>query len=309
MLPPRLSKADIHLLYVFAVVAEAKSFAAAQAVLNTSPSTISRQISDLEKRLGASLCQRGRSGFQLTNFGQRVANATDDLFNSLEQFSNKITGGKINLSGKLSIGVIDNWISNSQAPIVSALSKFHEQAPSVEIDIHSMAPDTIEYSLLENRIDIGIGVFHRPKQGLQYKKISREYIDLFCGEAHPLINTNRTISIDTKLEQSNLVRRAYLIEEQIAPIASRIKSTSQAHQVEGVAMLILTGKFIGYLPESYAMLWVREGKMKSVASKKYRLPTDIQLVTRRGHYQTRPSELFIKILKQKSDLENSRHPK
>ena len=80
MLPPRLSKVDIHLIYVFSVVAEARSFAAAQAVLNTSPSTISRQVSDLENRLGEVLCRRGRGGFMLTEFGQQVVSAAHELF-------------------------------------------------------------------------------------------------------------------------------------------------------------------------------------------------------------------------------------
>lgn len=304
MLPPRLSKVDIHLLYVFAVVAEARSFAAAQAVLNTSPSTISRQISDLEKRLGAVLCQRGRSGFRLTGFGQRVVDAAGELFGSLEQFDNAVAGRKANLAGKLSIGVIDNWITNAQAPIIGTLSKFHDRAPNVEIDIHSMAPDNIEYSLLEGRIDIGIGVFHQPKMGLIYKIISREHMDLFCGKSHPLFREKDRDKTEVLIAQSNMVRRAYLNEEEIAPIALKTRSTSQAHQVEGVAMLILTGKFIGYLPESFAMLWVQEGRMKSVASRNYSLPTDIQLVTKRGQYQTRASELFIKVLEQESDKLN-----
>lgn len=300
MLPPRLSKVDIHLLYVFCVVAEAQSFAGAQAILNTSPSTISRQISDLENRLGAVLCRRGRSGFMLTEFGQRVLGAARELFDSLQQFDNSVAGRKNTLAGKLSIGVIDNWISNAKAPIVSTLSSFHELAPNVEIDLHSMAPDGIEYSLLDSRIDVGIGVFHQPKKGLEYKTVSREFMDLFCGTAHPLFTADRLDKVNRLLADANLVHRAYLTEKKVAPIASRTRSTSQAHQVEGVAMLILTGKFIGYLPESYAMLWVREGKMKSVASKKFCLATDIQLVVKRGQHQSRASELFVRLLEQEA---------
>lgn len=300
MLPPRLSKVDIHLIYVFSVVAEAGSFAGAQAILNISPSTISRQISDLEKRLGAVLCRRGRSGFMLTEFGQRVVGAARELFDSLEQFDNTVTGRNNTLTGKLSIAVIDNWVSNAKAPIVSTLSSFHEQAPNVEIDIHSMASDGIEYSLLDGRIDVGIGVFHQPKRGLEYKTISREHMDLFCGSTHPLFTANRLEQVYGLLEESNLVHRAYLTEKNVAPIALKTRSTSQAHQVEGVAMLVLTGKFIGYLPESYAMPWVQEGKMKSVASRKFCLPTDIRLVVKRGQYQTRASELFVKVLEQES---------
>ncbi len=66
-------------------------------------------------------------------------------------------------------------------------------------------------------------------------------------------------------------------------------------------MLVLTGKFIGYLPESYAMLWVRENRMKSVASRRFCLPTDIQLVVKKAQYQTKASDLFVRILAQQSD--------
>lgn len=300
MLPPRVSKADIHLLYVFAIVAEARSFAAAQAILNTSPSTISRQVSDLEKRLGGTLCVRGRAGFALTEFGQRVVSAAHDLFGSLEQFDTDISGRKNALIGKLSIGVIDNWISNAKAPIVDTLSRFHDQAPNVEIDIHSMAPDALEYSLLDGRLDIGIGVFHKPKMGLNYKTISRENVDLFCGEGHPLFLVEENDQVEKLVRKANLVRRAYLTEEKVAPIALKTRSTSQAHQVEGVAMLILTGKFVGYLPESYALPWVRQGKMGSVASRRFSLPTDIQLAVQKGKHRTRVSELFINLLEPQS---------
>ena len=300
MLPPRVSKADIHLLYVFTTVVEARSFSAAQAILNTSPSTISRQISDLENRLGGVLCKRGRAGFSVTEFGERVVSAARELFGSLEQFDTAIKGEKKTLVGKLSVGVIDNWISNAKAPIVATLSHFHDQAPEVEIDIHSMAPDALEYSLLDGRLDVGIGVFHKLKKGLNYTIISREYVDLYCGAGHPLFFDLSEDRLQTALPDANLVRRAYLTEEKVAPIALKTRSTSQAHQVEGVAMLILTGKFIGYLPQSYASAWVREGKMKSVADQRFALPTDIQLATKSGGYSSRVLERFISILELES---------
>lgn len=300
MLPPRLSKVDIHLLYVFSVVAEARSFAAAQTVLNTAPSTISRQISDLEERLGNTLCLRGRGGFRLTGFGLRVLEASRELFQSLENFNVSVAGKVKTLTGKISIGVIDNWIFNAHAPIVSTLSHFQEQAPDVEIDLHSMAPDNIEYSILEGRIDLGIGVFHDHKNGLDYQTLSEEDVDLFCGRGNPLFSASDIKSATNLLEEANLVRRAYLTEEKVSPIAGKLKSTSQAHQVEGVAMMILTGKYIGYLPETYASYWVQEGRMKSVGSRNFHLSTSIQLATKKSRYQTRASELFMRILEAES---------
>jgi len=67
---PRLRKTDLHMLAVFMTVAECGGFAAAQVALNASQSTIGRQISDLERRFGMRICQRGRAGFRLTDKGR-----------------------------------------------------------------------------------------------------------------------------------------------------------------------------------------------------------------------------------------------
>ena len=56
-------------------VAQCGGFAAAQVALNVGQSTISRQIGDLEERLGMRLCQRGRAGFRLTDKGWVVDEA------------------------------------------------------------------------------------------------------------------------------------------------------------------------------------------------------------------------------------------
>ena len=82
----RLYRADLHLLGVFMTVAQCGGFAAAQVTLNVDQSTISRQIGDLERRLGMRLCQRGRAGFHLTDKGRVVYEACQHLSIALESF-------------------------------------------------------------------------------------------------------------------------------------------------------------------------------------------------------------------------------
>ncbi|MGH8844684.1 MAG: helix-turn-helix domain-containing protein, partial [Advenella sp.] len=54
---------DLRLLRVFRTVAKMGSFTAAESALGITRSAISLHMSDLEKRLGMRLCQRGRAGF------------------------------------------------------------------------------------------------------------------------------------------------------------------------------------------------------------------------------------------------------
>ncbi len=297
MLSGQLSKADLHLLHVFMIVVRQKGFSAAQVALNVSTSTISRQISDLEARLGLRLCQRGRSGFQLTEKGEVVYLAAQQLFQSLSKFTETVNGSVGPLVGNLSLGVIDNWVSNENAPIVSALSRFISAAPQVSIELHSMAPDDIEAGVLNGRIAVGVGVFHVHKPGLRYAELGRELIGLYCGVSHPLFHATRPDVQEDLLRQATMAKRAYLKEERFSPLSRGRNSNATAHQVEGIALLILTGKFIGYLPHSFAEQWLKSGRMKSVMDGRYDLPTPIEIVTKRGATLPPACKTFIRYLK------------
>ncbi len=86
----QLHDSDINLLRVFRIIAEHGGFSAAQAELNTSQATISTQIKQLEIRIGRRLCQRGQSGFQLTEAGEVVLGASERLFASIDEFRSQV---------------------------------------------------------------------------------------------------------------------------------------------------------------------------------------------------------------------------
>ncbi len=297
MLSPTLSKTDLHLLYVFTAVAEAKGFSAAQIELNVAPSTISRQISDLEIRLGVTLCQRGRSGFRLTDQGSLVYRAAQRLFASVLEFSETIDGSREKLTGSLPVAVIDNWVFNDGSPFSTALTRFLDLAPDVKIELFCLAPDDIELAVQDARVSLGIGVFHKHKPGLIYETIGFEKIDLYCAAGHPLFDEDDISRISDILKSSHYAKRTYLQERLVAPVSRGLKSTAFAHQIEGIAHLILTGKFVGYLPKQFANVWVRQQKMKSIGAGRFEQPSEIKLVTKRGTEQNLAARSFEDMLR------------
>jgi len=297
MARPSYSKADIHLLHVFSTVVEAKGFSAAQIVLNVSASTISRQIADLEARLGVRLCHRGRRGFRLTDKGETVYAAARTLFSALGQFGEIVEGTRGKLVGKLAIALVDNWALNENALIHRALRKFVTLAPEVAIELFSLAPDDIEIAVQDGYVSLGIGVFHNHKPGLHYETLESEKIGLFAGRGNPLFDVRQGARADKLLTQANFAKRTYLNEDIVAPISKGIASNAVAHQMEGIAMLILTGKYIGYLPQSLAEVWLRSGQMRSVCGGKYDLPSDIKLVRKRGEHANLVVSTFIDCLR------------
>ncbi len=83
---PHLDNVDTNLLRVFCAVVECGGFTPAQAELNISASALSTKMAALETRLGMRLCQRGRIGFRLTDKGEHVYAAVQQLFSAHEDF-------------------------------------------------------------------------------------------------------------------------------------------------------------------------------------------------------------------------------
>ena len=295
---PRLHKADLHMLAVFMTVAECGGFAAAQVALNVGQSTISRQIGDLERRLGMRLCQRGRAGFRLTDKGRIVYEACQHLATALESFRATVGALRDELVGDLSIAVIDNWATERGYPLADVLRAFRFKARQVHIHFHTLAPDQIERAVLENRVNLGIGVFHQHRPGLHYEALFDDPVELYCGPGHALFDRAPHRLDPDDLHAVDIVHRAYLSERQVAPLTADLRTTAAARQIEGVAFLILSGWHIGYLPVAYAERWVQTGRMRSILPATYRLITKFELVTRRGVTLTLVSQTFADLLRQ-----------
>ena len=278
-------------------VAECGGFAAAQVALNVGQSTISRQIGDLENRLGMRLCQRGRAGFRLTDKGRTVYEACQHLATALEGFRTTVGALRGELIGDLSIAAIDNWATERCYPLADVLRAFRSRARQVHIDLHTLAPDEIERAVLENRVNLGIGVFHQRRPGLIYEKLYDDPVELYCGADHELFDRAPHRLDRDDLEAADLAHRAYLSERQVAPLTGNLPSTATARQIEGIAFLILSGWHIGYLPVSYAERWVESGRMRSIRPETYGLNTKMELVTRRGVALTLVGQTFADTLR------------
>lgn len=296
MLPPNLSKSDLHLLYVFTAVAEAGGYSAAQIELNVSQSTISRQISDLELRLGMKLCQRGRSGFRLTEKGELVYRATQRLFASVREFNETIDGSRGKLEGNLSIAVIDNWVFNRLSPFSKTLARFIDKAPDVTLELFSLAPDDIEMAVQDRRVAFGLGVFHKHKPGLTYETIGFEKMGLYCAKGHPLYDVKDAKQADALLKTSLYAKRSYLREREVVPFSQNLKKNAHAHQIEGIAHLILTGKYVGFLPEHFANIWVSDQTLRIVANGKYDQSSELKAVRKRGDDLNLVEQTFERLL-------------
>ncbi|WP_026111647.1 LysR family transcriptional regulator [Winslowiella toletana] len=291
-----INNVDLKLLRVFKCVVDSGGLTSASHELNIGLAAISKQLSDLEIRLGMTLCSRGREGFELTEYGVTVYQATLELFASLNNFRERLHNSRNEVLGDLNISVVDNTISDSQSPVTKAVQQLHNAAPKVNIRLQTAHLDDIEKGLNEERFNCAIAPVYDKKSEFDYYSIYTETSHLYCSNQHPLFSQeNTSISLEI-LKNQKIINHTYVTHRHNNKLFAFSSSKIQAVQVEAVAMLILTGHFIGYLPAHYAEHYVQEKKMRAIGPDELQVKTPFCLIIKKGRKINQLITLFMDAL-------------
>jgi len=282
LLPRQLGDSHIRLLRVYKVVIESGGFAAAEVELNISRPAISLAISELESLLVMKLCHRGRSGFSITEQGQHVYQAALQLLTSLETFKTQINAINTDLIGDFNIGITDNLVTIPQMRITKALSALKHHAPEVTINIRMMPPNEIETAILDGHLHFGVVANLRTLPGLHYQALYKEKSLLYCSDQHPLFNQEVDQISDNSLSRYDAVIPNYPQSVEIKRQQKILKATATSTDREGIAFLILTGRFIGFLPTHFAERWTSQDKMRPIEAHNRSFDTLFSAITRKG---------------------------
>ena len=270
---------------------ECGGLSAAETVLDINLPTISAHLAALEKSLGLRLCERGRKGFRLTPEGQGVLDSSSRLFESMETFRSEVGEVSQMVSGNLRLGVVDNTISDPQCRVIPALRALRSRSRDLEINIDIRNPSELERAILGERLDVAIGPFHTSNPGIEQHALYKERIALYLGTGHSLFD-HTTVELQD-LAGADYVMRGYLRESQTVPQHVSFNSCAVAHSIEGIASLILTGQYLGYLPEHYAVAWVRQRKMRQVLPRLFRHDVDFKIIFLKSRRRTRAMNALL----------------
>lgn len=276
----RVSDIDLRLLRVFVTVVESGGFAVATARLNVAESTISQHMSDLEKRLGLRLCERGRSGFRLTKGGQEVYEATQALMTGLDGFRDRLAALSAAVPGRFAIGLPDAIATLGEGHVGAGLGRFLAASPSLHPVLSILSPRDLERQVIEGKLACAVAPEHRRVAGLDYRPLFAERNLLYCGRGHPVFERAEAGLADEEVDHLPRIARGYL-EGFDAHLFTGDGYAATVTETEGAAILIQTGRFVGFLPEHFAASWVRAGQMRAVASDRYAFIAQFHLITRR----------------------------
>ncbi|SDI02643.1 DNA-binding transcriptional regulator, LysR family [Pseudomonas flavescens] len=289
----QVSDFDIRLLKLFRSVAECGGFSAAESVLGIGRSAISQQMSDLEQRLGLRLCQRGRAGFALTEEGREVYRSTEQLLAALESFRTEVNGLHQHLRGELNIGLTDNLVTVPHMRITAALARLKDRGPDVRVHIRMTPPSEVEQGVLDGRLHVGVVPMVGGLSGLDYQPLYDERSLLYCAVGHPLFYVDDRELPDERLNAQDAIAPTFRLPPDVQNHYLALNCTASASDREGMAFLILTGRYIGYLPDHYAAAWIKEGRLRVLKADTRFYDLTLASVTRKGRRPHLVLESFL----------------
>jgi DNA-binding transcriptional LysR family regulator len=294
----QISDMDLRLLRVFRTVVDCGGMAAAELELNIGTSTVSRHVKDLETRLGLTLCRRGRAGFALTAEGEQIYAQSAQLLSATDTFRSGVDEIHQRMGGQLQVAVFDKTASNPACRIAQAIALFTEQAPDVSLNLHVSTLNGIERGVLDGQFQIGVIPGHRSSDTLEYTRLFDEAMLLYCGTGHDLFVADAPGLDWDSLRQHAFAGLGYHSPNMEISQAQRMTRSATGFDQESIATLILSGKFLGFLPIHYARGFVTAGQMRAIKPDLFHYACDFFCIVLRSPQPSRATKAFQACLEQ-----------
>ena len=156
-------------LRIFQAVAQSRSFTRAADLVHLTQPGISKHIKQMEEYFGVPLFDRSGKKVTLTEPGQVLFEATQEIMATVDAAERRIDdlkglrGGKLRLGTSFPIGVY---------LLPAVLARFRKRYPAVEVTLDIGLSDTIGPKLLANEIDLGL-VTYEPRDA---RLVSRTFM-------------------------------------------------------------------------------------------------------------------------------------
>jgi LysR family transcriptional regulator, transcriptional activator for bauABCD operon len=183
-------------------------------------------------------------------------------------------------------------VTSPRMRVTQALRVLKEQGPEVRVNIRMIPPNEIERGVLDGQLHIGVVPSRRTLPGLSGLSLYDEISHLYCASGHPFFALGQDELSDKVIATADAVAPTNALGSETAPL----RVTATATDREGVAFLILTGCYIGFLPTHYARQWEDRGLMRAIRPDRHTHSVEYRAITLRSGHPNLVLSTFMELL-------------
>ena len=175
---------ELRTLRYFLAAAQEENITKAADILHVTQPTLSRQIMDLERELGATLVLRGKNGLTLTEDGIFFRQRAQEIIELADRLEKNFSQRKSDISGMVVIGASEAVGGQTLAKLIK---EFCGKYPAVQFTLYNETVDNIKDRLGKGMVDIGLLLEPIDETRYDYVRLSQQDTwGLLVRDDHPL---------------------------------------------------------------------------------------------------------------------------
>ena len=210
-------------------------------------------------------------------------------------------------AGSLELAIFDKTATNPAARISAAMARFCELAPDVRLSVHIGSINGIDRGLLDGAFHVGVVPTHRNSNALAYTDLFGETMLLYCGAGHPLFETKHLEVTAPRIRSFAFAGLGYHSPNMEVSHKERLQRAATGYDQEAIATLVLSGRYLGFLPDHYADSFVRAGALRAVNPARFRYSCRFASVVCRTPEPSRAALVFESCLREVHSAGNAPH--
>jgi len=292
---------EFHQLRSFVEVVRQGGFTQAAKTLHATQSTISKQVAQLEQRLGVLLLERNGPNLRLTDAGTLVLRRADELLRLRQDLYSELDDLSQLARGELRLGLP---LLGGEVMFAELFAAYRQRYPNIVVRLFEGGSKLMEEALLRGELDIG-GSLTPNDPALAFQPFCNEPLDVLLPEAHELAVCDGIALAQLKDAPFLLYQQSFTLNDRLLLACRQAgftpREVGRSGQADFLAALVAAGQGVVLLPRIVARTLERPG-LRRVPLVDPDLRWDIAFVWRQGAYLSRAAQAWLDLLKEYSPL-------
>jgi len=253
-------------LRIFQAVAEARSFTRAAEVVHLTQPGISKHIKQMEEYYGIPLFDRLGKRVALTQAGEILSEATEEIMASAAAAEQRIEelkglhGGKLVLGASFALGIY---------VLPGVLAAFRKRYPAVDVTVDISLSAKIMAKILANKLELGLVSQEAHDPRLFARQFMTDELIAVVPSNHPWANRKRIRPQELMKETFIVAARGAgvraAVEERLKEKGIVLTNVIDFGNVEGVKRAVEAGLGISIQPRSVVQRELSAGSLRGVS--------------------------------------------